>query len=60
MITNRLAFHFVLFLGGRSLFIEARDFSEGRAIIRKGEKWGYINKTGEVVIETIFDSVSQF
>ena len=36
------------------------DFSEGLARVRIGNKWGYINRAGEVVIEPQFYRASDF
>lgn len=35
-------------------------FSEGRAAVRRGDKWGYINTKGEEVIECQFDRAEEF
>jgi hypothetical protein len=43
-----------------SIYINARDFSEGLAGVKKYKKWGYINKTGEVVIPLIYDDIKDF
>jgi hypothetical protein len=37
-----------------------RTFQEGLVPVRKGEKWGYLNEKGEVVIDFLFDSVENF
>ncbi len=42
------------------VFDEARPFSEGLAAVKRNGKWGYINKTGEVVIECRFDRPGSF
>jgi hypothetical protein len=36
------------------------DFSEGLAGVQIGEKWGFIDKTGKVVIEPTFEAVQKF
>ena len=41
-------------------FDEARNFSEGLALVRKKGKWGYINKFGSVVIRPQFKSAWSF
>ena len=35
-------------------FDEAKTFSEGLAAVKVGEKWGYIDKAGQVVIAAQF------
>ena len=37
-----------------------RNFSEGLCAVRIGDKWGYINKTGKVVIPAEYDSAGTF
>src|SRR5262249_43054146 len=37
-----------------------RNFSEGLCAVRIGNKWGYIDKTGKVVISPQFDSAGIF
>lgn len=37
-----------------------RDFSEGMAAVKINEKWGYINKLGQIVIPTQFVYAGQF
>lgn len=39
---------------------DAGDFSEGKTWVRKGEKFGYVNKSGRLVVDTLFTSVSDF
>lgn len=41
-------------------FEDARMFSEGLAAVKKGDKWGYVNKAGEIVIEPRFDQAGAF
>lgn len=41
-------------------FNQAQPFSEELAAVKIGEKWGYIDKSGKIVIPTIFDSAGQF
>jgi hypothetical protein len=38
----------------------ARDFSEGRAAVMVGKKWGFIGRDGVVVIEPQYDSAWSF
>jgi hypothetical protein len=37
-----------------------RNFSEGLCAVRIGDKWGYIDKTGKVVIPAEYDSAGTF
>ena len=37
------------------IYSDARDFSEGLAAVRIDWKWGYINKSGQMVIEPKYD-----
>jgi len=39
-------------------FAKAEDFSEGFAAVKLGDKWGYIDKTGKIVINPQFNSPS--
>ena len=39
-------------------FDDAYGFYEGYAAVKKNDKWGYIDKTGEVVIDFIFDKTT--
>jgi hypothetical protein len=39
---------------------QAKDFSEGLAAVAVGEKWGYIDKKGQVIIEPKFDEAEPF
>lgn len=41
-------------------FDNARDFSEGLAPVLKEGKWGYIDKSGRLVIEPRFDNAQPF
>jgi hypothetical protein len=36
------------------------EFSEGLARVQVGEKWGFIDKTGNLVIQPQFDEASEF
>ena len=42
------------------VFDDAIGFSEGLAGVYKDDKWGFIDKTGKMVIEPRFDGVSPF
>jgi len=42
------------------LGVDVHGFSHGLAPVKMGEKWGYINSTGKVVIATKYDKVSGF
>jgi hypothetical protein len=37
-----------------------RDFRNGMAAVRKGGKWGFINKNGQLAIPCIYDRVGDF
>lgn len=39
---------------------EIRPFSCGRAAVRKGHRWGFIDSDGNVICESIYESVSNF
>lgn len=39
---------------------EVKNFHNGLAAVKIGNKWGFINKTGQVVIDPQFDMVSSF
>ncbi len=41
-------------------FEDARMFSEDLAAVKKGGKWGYVNKAGEMVVEPRFDRAWSF
>lgn len=41
-------------------FDDAGDFSEGKAWVRKNGKYGYINTSGRLVIDTLFTYASNF
>jgi hypothetical protein len=41
-------------------FEEVGDFSEGLAEVKVGDKWGFINRVGEMVIPPQFDRTSKF
>lgn len=41
-------------------FEAARDFSEGLAPVRVGRKWGYVDKSGRVVVGPRFDDAETF
>jgi len=45
-------------VGGK--FDEAWDFSEGLTLVAIGGKVGFINKSGEIVINPQFDSAGDF
>jgi hypothetical protein len=45
---------------GEKNFQEARDFSEGLARVRTPEGWGFIDRTGNMVIEPQFDRADDF
>jgi hypothetical protein len=36
------------------------DFSEGVAAVKKGGKWGYINKNGTIAVDFLFDDATSF
>lgn len=42
------------------LYDEVVDFSDGLARVREGEKWGYINSEGEIVVPAKFDDCHNF
>jgi WG containing repeat len=42
------------------VYNDAHPFSEGLAKVRLGAKFGFIDRTGKVVIDTIYDSASHF
>jgi len=39
---------------------EAKDFSEGYAPVRVGEKWGLIDAQGNLVLDPVFDEINTF
>lgn len=39
---------------------DARTFSEGLAAVKRGDKWGYINESGKVVIDFQYDRAYSF
>ena len=41
-------------------FNQADSFSEGRARVKQGDKWGYIDKTGKFIIEPNVDEAEPF
>lgn len=41
-------------------FDEAKRFSHGMAAVRVKDKWGFIDKTGRIVIRPQFDEVEDF
>ena len=41
-------------------FDQARDFSEGLAAVRIGDRWGYIDETGKRVIPLLYERVQDF
>jgi hypothetical protein len=41
-------------------FDAAQEFAEGLAAVRQGTKWGYIDKSGRLVIEPRFEDASAF
>lgn len=42
------------------LYDEVRDYSEGIAAVRIGDKWGYINERGNQICEIRYDAVGDF
>ena len=44
----------------RPLYGEARDFSDGLAGVKLGDKWGFIDETGNKVIQAKYTSVLPF
>ena len=44
----------------KPIFDLGRDFSEGFAAVELDGKWGFIDKSGKVVIEPKYDYVSAF
>ena len=38
----------------------ARNFSNGLAAIKNNEKWGFVNKSGKVIIECNYTNCSDF
>lgn len=42
------------------IYDDARGFSEGLAAVKRGDKWGYINESGEVVIDFQYDRAHSF
>lgn len=43
-----------------AIYDEVLPFSEGLATVRKGNKWGYINKNGEIVVPIIYKGAKSF
>ena len=41
-------------------FADAGNFSEGKAWVRRNTKYGYIDKTGKLVVDTLFSYASDF
>ena len=41
-------------------YADAGDFSEGKAWVRKNAMYGYVNKTGKLVVDTLFTYASDF
>jgi hypothetical protein len=41
-------------------FDDCRSFSEGLAVVKIEDKWGYIDKTGKIVINPQFDDAGGF
>lgn len=39
---------------------DAKGFSEGLAAVKLGDKWGYIDETGQVVIDFLYDDAHAF
>jgi hypothetical protein len=50
--------------GGNISYVDSlhmrENFSDGMAMFQHGESWGFVNETGETVIEPQYDSVEQF
>ena len=38
----------------------ARNFSDGLAWVKRGDKWGYINTAGELVVPLVYDEARDF
>ena len=38
----------------------ARDFHEGRAAVRRDEKWGFIDRGGRLAVKYLYDEVTEF
>ena len=45
---------------GSKTWEDTNNFSNGFAAVRSGGKWGFVDKTGELVVPTVCDSVSRF
>ena len=41
-------------------FDQADDFADGRALVQTGERWGFINAAGEMVIPPMFERARTF
>lgn len=41
-------------------FQEVKDFSQGRAAVKKGELWGYVDLQGQIVIEPQYQDAQPF
>lgn len=56
-------FGFIDATGKKVISIEyhdADDFSEGLGRVKSGDKWGYVNKSGSMIIKPAFDSADPF
>jgi hypothetical protein len=40
--------------------IAARDFAEGLAVVKIGKQYGYIDQTGKIIIQPLFDIAFDF
>ena len=42
------------------LYDEVRDFSEDFASVKLKDKWGFIDKTNQIVLDLIYDNATDF